>query len=91
MNPQETRQYLYGKAWLFTLDIQYLACSGTLSTMLGYLDFYSAYCMQNFQSWLGLNLSEGTVQCAKGPVICRSWGCLYMLRAFGERSKLFKG
>ena len=47
--------------------------------------------MPNFQYRHGLSLSEGTVQCAKGPVIRSSWGCLYMLRVFGEWSKLSNG
>ena len=47
--------------------------------------------MHIFLSRHGLSLIEATVQCAKGPVICSSWGYLYMLRAFGESSKLIKG
>ena len=30
--------------------------------------------MQNFQSRHGFSLSEDTVQCVRGPVICSSWG-----------------
>ena len=37
--------------------------------MLSYLDFYSTVLCAKFQARHWLNLSEGTVQCAKGPGI----------------------